>query len=133
MLQSIEHQIKVLEQKLAQLSCDFLNQFSGSDLPEKQYHFLMSKLKEGGIVHFSRHIRQVICELNIANSTFRTDPFWWLIDTIGFWEDAHPGRCTYSTIGKQQQYLQWVNEGIAQFNWSNNMAETYFAKFSQHV
>lgn len=130
---TIQQQIKESGRALEALCLDFLNQFSPSELPEVTREVLLGVLSDEGIVSFSRKIRGVMIELRQNNSELNSTQFWFIIDTIGFWEDAHPGRWKYTQANNWSQCIRWVNEAIAHFQWHQHTAEMYYASFMPEI
>lgn len=130
---SIEQQIKESGRALESLCIDFLNQFSPSELPEITREVLLGVLSDEGIVSFSRKIRGVMIELRKNNAQLNFSPFWFIIDTIGYWEDAQPGRWKFTQSNAWSRYIRWVYEAIAQFQWNQHTAEMYYASFMPEI
>lgn len=133
MSKTIQQQIKESGRALEALCLDFLNQFSPSELPEVTREVLLGVLSDEGIVSFSRKIRSVMSELRKNNPEFSSTQFWFIIDTIGFWEDAHPGRWKYTQSDNWTRSIGWVNEAIAHFQWHQRTAEMYYASFMPEI
>ena len=120
-MKTIETQIFETGEELEKMCFAFINQFSPTELLDGTRNAMLKRLKEGGIVHFSRGLREWM-----KGPTFIREQYWMLIDTIGFWEDAHLGRWPYTSTDDQHRYLSWVHQAIATFKWKSETADIFY-------
>lgn len=93
------------------LACSrFIDQRRGSELSDADAATLISLLGgPSGLVDFGRRLRWDLTRILEGRAT-DSAPYWGLIDAIGFWEDAHPGRWPYTTAPQWNRYLDWATE-----------------------
>lgn len=129
-IQEFEQELNAVGQDLKQVCHQFILGYSTSDMPETTYQLLLRTLNEKGVVMFSRLLRQeVLIALNKTFPPSKTQAVWNMIDTIGFWEDAHPGRWKYTQLKDFQRYLSWVRQGICQFQWESKKQDEYLSEY----
>lgn len=66
---------------------------------------LLQVLKKEGIVAFNRAVRNAISKLNQG---VESQPYFDIVDAIGFWEDTTPGRWPYMTLERAEHMLSWA-------------------------
>ena len=95
-------------QMLMQASERFLIAYRKLGLtPQEEALFIACLNQPLGFVTSARHLRDLIVRLN---NTDLSGPIWMLIDAIGFWEDAHPGRWPYTSENDFHRLLNWSEE-----------------------
>jgi len=113
------------DKQLFEVALHFLEGLSPSDLSEKKFRSLVSLLNQRGIIALSRQLRSELATSLREISRCQRYSVWELIDNIGFWEDAHPGRWRYTTLADSHRYLQWVEEFFISCFWQRHVDQAY--------
>lgn len=129
MEREMEERLLKIEKDLSSVSKKLLKYFSPSELAESEFRSLRKTLMQQGIVLFSRQLRSLVGTRNQEIPTDQRTLYWELIDAIGFWEDAHPGRWPYTTNRDFTRRLQWANEISLRMRWEIHTNEVYYAGF----
>jgi len=61
---------------------------------------------DGNLCMFNWGLRQCVCDCS-AKPGFDSTPFWTLVDAIGSWSDAHPGRWPYMNEEGHLRSIGW--------------------------
>lgn len=67
---------------------------------------------ENGLYAFRAVLHQSVVEC-LSDPAFDSSPYWGLIDAIGFWDGAHPGRWRYMGEEQRQRWIAWSLAGAA--------------------
>lgn len=82
-----------------------------ADFVDDEIHAeLVRTLIEDGLVQFGCALRSSISRLRPGADS---SVFWSLVDAIGFWEDAKPGRWPYMTNERAEVLLSWARSYTA--------------------
>lgn len=79
-------------------------------LSKEEERELASLLEDGpsGLPMFAQSLRQKLIEISREVANVDSTWFWWMIDAIGFWRDAHVGAWPYTTETDRRRYLGWA-------------------------